>query len=138
MNIGAAARHSGVPAKTIRYYESVGLIAPAARTAAGYRVYQERDVETLRFVQRARSLGFSVDDVGSLLALWQDRQRSSAEVKDLARRRVADINRKIGELTEMRATLTDLMQRCHGDQRPDCPILSGLAGGAPPEDEAGD
>ncbi len=128
MNIGAAARHSGVPAKTIRYYESVGLIAPAERTAAGYRVYDTRDVETLRFVQRARSLGFSVDDVGSLLALWQDRQRSSAEVKALARRRVDDIDRKIAELTEMRATLTDLMQRCHGDQRPDCPILSGLAG----------
>ena len=130
MNIGAAARHSGVPAKTIRYYESVGLIAPAERTAAGYRVYDTRDVETLRFVQRARSLGFSVDDVGSLLALWQDRQRSSAEVKALARRRVDDIDRKIAELTEMRATLTDLMQRCHGDQRPDCPILSGLAGRA--------
>lgn len=128
MNIGTAARRSGVPAKTIRYYESVGLIAPAERTAAGYRVYDTRDVETLRFVQRARSLGFSVDDVGSLLALWQDRQRSSAEVKALARRRVDDINRKIAELTEMRATLTDLMQRCHGDQRPDCPILSGLAG----------
>ena len=138
MNIGTAARHSGVPAKTIRYYESVGLIAPAERTAAGYRVYDKKDVETLRFVQRARSLGFSVDDVGSLLALWQDRQRSSAEVKALARRRVEDIDRKIGELTEMRATLTDLMQRCHGDQRPDCPILSGLAGGASPEHEASD
>lgn len=128
MNIGAAARQSGVPAKTIRYYESVGLITHAERTAAGYRVYDHRDVETLRFVQRARSLGFSVDDVGSLLALWHDRQRSSAEVKALARRRVDDIDRKIAELTEMRATLTDLMQRCHGDQRPDCPILSGLAG----------
>ncbi len=128
MNIGAAAQHSGVPAKTIRYYESVGLIAPAERTAAGYRVYSQSDVETLRFVQRARSLGFSVDDVGSLLALWQDRHRSSAEVKALARRRVEDIDRKLAELAEMRATLTDLMQRCHGDQRPDCPILSGLAG----------
>ena len=130
MNIGTVARRSGVPAKTIRYYESVGLIAPAARTAAGYRVYDQRDIEVLRFVQRARSLGFSVDDVGSLLALWQDRRRSSAEVKALARRRVEDIDRKIAELEEMRSTLTDLMQRCHGDQRPDCPILSGLAGGA--------
>lgn len=138
MNIGTAARHSGVPAKTIRYYESVGLIAPAERTAAGYRVYDKKDVETLRFVQRARSLGFSVDDVGNLLALWQDRQRSSAEVKALARRRVEDIDRKIGELTEMRATLTDLMQRCHGDQRPDCPILSGLAGGTSRGSKAGD
>ncbi len=128
MNIGAAARQSGVPAKTIRYYEAVGLITAAERTAAGYRVYSQSDVETLRFVQRARSLGFSVEDVGSLLALWQDRARSSAEVKALARRRVADIDRKIAELTEMRATLKDLMRRCHGDQRPDCPILNGLAG----------
>ena len=128
MNIGAAARQSGVSAKTIRYYESVGLIAPADRTAGGYRVYDRRDVETLRFVQRARSLGFSVEEVGSLLALWQDRQRSSAEVKALARRRVAEIDRKIAELTEMRATLTHLMERCHGDERPDCPILTGLAG----------
>lgn len=128
MNIGAAARQSGVSAKTIRYYESVGLIAPADRTAGGYRVYDRRDVETLRFVQRARSLGFSVEEVGSLLALWQDRQRSSAEVKALARRRVEEIDRKIAELTEMRATLTHLMERCHGDERPDCPILTGLAG----------
>lgn len=128
MNIGAAARRSGVAAKTIRYYESVGLIAPAARTAAGYRVYDQRDVETLRFVQRARGLGFSVDDVGNLLALWQDRQRSSAEVKALARRRMEDIERKIAELTEMRATLHNLMEHCHGDRRPHCPILSGLAG----------
>ncbi|NIA67317.1 Cu(I)-responsive transcriptional regulator [Pelagibius litoralis] len=128
MNIGAVARHSGVTAKTIRYYESVGLIAPAERTAAGYRVYDHRDVETLRFIQRARSLGFSVEDVGSLLTLWQDRQRSSAEVKALARRRVGDIERKIAELAEMRATLTDLMEHCHGDRRPDCPILNGLAG----------
>ncbi len=129
MNIGAVARRSGVPAKTIRYYESVGLIAPAERSATGYRVYDDRDVETLRFVQRARGLGFSVEDVGNLLALWQDRRRSSAEVKALARRRMADIDRKIDELAEMRATLGHLMERCHGDRRPDCPILSGLAGG---------
>ena len=132
MNIGVVARQSGVAAKTIRYYESVGLIAPAVRTAAGYRVYDHRDVEMLRFIQRARSLGFSVEDVGNLLALWQDRQRSSSEVKALARRRVEDIDRKMAELEEMRASLTDLMQRCHGDQRPDCPILSGLAGAPGP------
>jgi MerR family copper efflux transcriptional regulator len=130
MNIGTAARQSGVPAKTIRYYESVGLIDAAERTAAGYRVYSPRDVETLRFVQRGRSLGFSVEEVGSLLALWRDRERSSSEVKAMARHRVADIDRKIAELTEMRATLTHLMQRCHGDERPDCPILQGLAGKA--------
>ena len=131
MNIGTAARHSGVPAKTIRYYESVGLIAPAERSGSGYRVYDRNDVETLRFVQRARSLGFSVEEVGSLLALWRDRERSSAEVKAMARHRVADIDRKIAELTEMRETLTHLMARCHGDERPDCPILQGLAGKAP-------
>jgi MerR family transcriptional regulator, copper efflux regulator len=130
MNIGIAARQSGVPAKTIRYYESVGLIQPADRSAAGYRVYGHQDVETLRFVQRARSLGFSVEEVGSLLALWRDRSRSSAEVKALARHRVADIDRKITELTEMRETLLHLMERCHGDARPECPILQGLAGKA--------
>ena len=130
MNIGTAARQSGVPAKTIRYYESVGLIQPAERSAAGYRVYDKQDVETLRFVQRARSLGFSVEEVGSLLALWRDRSRSSAEVKALARHRVEDIDRKITELTEMRETLLHLMERCHGDARPDCPILQGLAGKA--------
>ena len=132
MNIGTAARQSRVPAKTIRYYESVGLIQPAVRTAAGYRIYDRNDVETLRFVQRARSLGFSVEEVGSLLALWRDRARSSAEVKAIARQRVADIDRKIAELTEMRETLTHLMERCHGDARPECPILQGLAGKAAP------
>lgn len=130
MNIGTAARQSGVPAKTIRYYESVGLIGAAERSSAGYRVYDYNDVETLRFVQRARSLGFSVEEVGSLLALWRDRARSSSEVKAMARHRVADIDRKIAELTEMRETLTHLMERCHGDARPDCPILQGLAGKA--------
>ena len=136
MNIGTAARQSGVPAKTIRYYESVGLIQPAERSAAGYRVYDKQDVETLRFVQRARSLGFSVEEVGSLLALWRDRSRSSAEVKALARHRVEDIDRKITELTEMRETLLHLMERCHGDARPDCPILQGLAGKAERKEQA--
>ena len=136
MNIGTAARHSGVPSKTIRYYESVGLIQPADRSTAGYRVYDKQDVETLRFVQRARSLGFSVEEVGSLLALWRDRSRSSAEVKAMAARRVADIDRKIVELAEMRETLKHLMERCHGDARPECPILQGLAGkpGRPADD----
>lgn len=128
MNIGSVARQAGVPAKTIRYYESVGLIQPAERSAAGYRVYDRQDVETLRFVQRARSLGFSVEEVGNLLALWRDRGRSSGEVKALAAHRVADIDRKIAELTEMRETLVHLMERCRGDERPECPILQGLAG----------
>src|SRR3546814_3953683 len=123
MNIGSVARQSGVPAKTIRYYESVGLIEAAERTAAGYRVYGRDDVETLRFVQRARSLGFSVEEAGNLLTLWRARSRSSAEGKALAAHRLADIDRQMAELAEIRATLTHLMQRCHGDARPDCPIL---------------
>lgn len=130
MHIAQAARRSGVPAKTIRYYEGIGLIAPAARTRAGYRVYGERDVQTLRFIQRARSLGFSVKQVSALLTLWQDRHRPSAAVKTLARTHLADIDRRMAELQEMRETLEHLVARCHGDDRPDCPILAGLAGEA--------
>lgn len=128
MNIGAAAQRSGVPAKTIRYYESINLIDAAARTASGYRVYDIRDVETLRFIQRARSLGFSVKDVGDLLALWRDKQRASGQVKALANRHVEEINRKMAELEAMRETLSELIEKCHGDARPDCPILGDLAG----------
>ncbi len=128
MNIGEAAERSGVPAKTIRYYESIGLIAPAERSAGGYRVYDAREVETLRFVQRARSLGFSIEQVGELLALWRDRSRASADVKAMASAQVAAIDRKIAELQGMRDTLEHLMTRCHGDARPDCPILEDLAG----------
>jgi len=129
MNIGEVAVKSGVPAKTIRYYEDVGLIPPARRTESGYRNYDDRDLETLRFVQRARSLGFSVKDVGALLALWHDSARASAEVKALAADHVSEIDRKLAELKSMRRTLVDLMDRCHGDDRPDCPILDDLAGG---------
>ncbi|GAA0593842.1 Cu(I)-responsive transcriptional regulator [Caenispirillum bisanense] len=131
MNISQAAKKSGVPAKTIRYYESIDLIPEAGRTASGYRVYTDKDVERLRFIQHARGLGFSVKDVGDLLALWQDRSRASADVKALAARRVEEIDRKVAELQSMRDTLTHLMDRCHGDDRPDCPILESLA-------EAGD
>jgi Cu(I)-responsive transcriptional regulator len=127
MNIGEVAGKSGVPAKTIRYYEDVGLIPPARRTESGYRNYDDRDLATLRFVQRARSLGFSVKDVGALLALWQDNARASAEVKALAADHVSEIDRKLVELQSMRRTLVDLMERCHGDDRPDCPILDDLA-----------
>jgi len=123
------AEKSGVPPKTIRYYEDVGLIPPARRTESGYRHYNDRDLETLRFVQRARSLGFSVKDVGALLALWHDSARASAEVKALAADHVSEIDRKLAELKSMRRTLVDLMDRCHGDDRPDCPILDDLAGG---------
>jgi MerR family transcriptional regulator, copper efflux regulator len=127
MNIGEAAARSGVPAKTIRYYEDVGLIRPAPRAGNGYRAYSQRDVHVLRFVQRARSLGFSVQDCRQLLALYQDPERTSAEVKALTERRIADIDRKIEELAGMRATLRELAESCHGDARPQCPILDDLA-----------
>ena len=119
---------SGVPAKAIRYYESIGLIQAASRSHSGYRVYGERDLRTLHFIQRARSLGFSVEEVGALLELWRDTERHSAQVKALARRHVEDIDRKIAELGGMRDSLTHLIERCHGDDRPDCPILDDLAG----------
>jgi MerR family transcriptional regulator, copper efflux regulator len=128
MNIGEIAARSGMPPKTIRYYESVGLIEAAARTESGYRTYDERDLRILRFVHRARDLGFSVRAVGELLALWRDPDRTSAEVKELARDHVGDIDRKIEELQAMRRAVLDLMERCHGDERPDCPILDDLAG----------
>lgn len=127
MNISTAAAKSGVPAKTIRYYESIGLIPPARRAGNNYRHYTDKDVQTLRFVQRARSLGFSVNDVRNLLELWRDDRRSSREVKDLAMRHVAEIERKIRELESIRDTLLHLTRRCHGDERPDCPILEDLA-----------
>lgn len=133
MHIGTIARKSGIPAKTIRYYESIGLIDSAARSESGYRVYGAEDVHTLRFVQRARGLGFSVGDVGKLLALWRDRRRSSAQVKALAESHVAQIDHKIAELQAMRDTLVHLVERCHGDHRPDCPILEDLAGPARPD-----
>jgi MerR family copper efflux transcriptional regulator len=128
MQIGTVSEKSGVPPKTIRYYESIGLIDAAARTATGYRVYGEHDVQTLRFIQRARSLGFSVSEVGNLLALWRDKQRASSQVKALAETHVQRIDAKIVELRGLRETLTHLMERCHGDERPECPILEDLAG----------
>lgn len=132
MNIGEAARASGVSAKMIRYYEETGLIAPAARTAAGYRTYAERDVQTLRFVRRARDLGFSVEGIAGLLALWRDRSRQSADVKRLATEQVAGLRRRIRAMEEMAATLETLAACCAGDDRPDCPILRDLEA-----DEAG-
>ncbi|MBZ9939024.1 Cu(I)-responsive transcriptional regulator [Mesorhizobium sp. BR1-1-16] len=129
MNIGEASRASGVSAKMIRYYESIGLIADAARTEAGYRTYQPGDVETLRFIRRARDLGFSVEEMTTLLALWRDKSRESAEVKRVALGHVADIERRIRELEGMARTLRHLAGHCHGDHRPDCPILDDLAEG---------
>ena len=128
MNIGEAAAQAGLPAKTIRYYESIGLVAPANRTENGYRDYEDRDVHTLRFVQRARGLGFTVQECRELLALYFDRTRASADVKAIALGRIADIERKIAELEALRAALAELAATCHGDERPDCPILDDLAG----------
>jgi MerR family copper efflux transcriptional regulator len=129
MNIGAVSQRSGVPAKTIRYYESIGLIRAADRRDNNYRDYSDADVQTLRFISRARGLGFSVKEVGALLTLWHDKRRASHDVKELAMRHVQEIDRKIAELQGMRRTLVGLAERCHGDDRPDCPILEDLAGG---------
>ena len=134
MNIGMVAEKSGVNAKTIRYYESIGLIPPATRAGNGYRDYGQADVDTLRFIQRARHLGFAVRDVANLLTLWRDRNRASADVKSLALRHIEEIETRIAELESLRATLVHLTDRCHGDDRPDCPILEGLAGAEAHED----
>lgn len=127
MTIGQAAKSSAVSAKMIRHYESIGLLPKAQRTEAGYRLYDETDVHTLRFIQRARSLGFPLETIRTLLALWRNRRRSSAQVKDLAQRHVADLERKIAEMQAMARTLKHLAHNCHGDERPDCPILDDLA-----------
>ena len=128
MNIGTVAQRSGVPAKTIRYYESIGLIKPAGRKENGYRTYDERDVAVLKFISRARHLGFPIPEVLRLLALWSDRRRASADVKTLAIGHIAAVEQRIRELEAMRQTLLDLVHQCHGDKRPECPILEGLAG----------
>ncbi|OZI45066.1 Cu(I)-responsive transcriptional regulator [Bordetella genomosp. 5] len=126
MNIGQAAAASGISAKMIRYYESIGLIGSATRTASGYRVYTDADLHTLRFVRRARDLGFSVEQMHELLALWRDRSRASADVKRIALEHVAELERKAAELHAMADTLKHLARHCHGDARPDCPILADL------------
>ena len=126
MNIGDAARASGVSAKMIRYYEETGLIPPAGRTAAGYRVYGEQDVHMLRFIRRARDLGFGVEGIRALLSLWRDRDRQSADVKRLALAHVTELRQKIRELEDMASTLETLAACCHGNDRPDCPILQEL------------
>jgi Cu(I)-responsive transcriptional regulator len=127
MNIGEAARRSGVSAKMIRYYETIGLIPAAGRSDAGYRNYGDNDVHTLRFIRRARDLGFTVEQMGELLALWRDRSRASAEVKRIALYHVAVLERKIADLQAMAHTIGDLAAHCHGDNRPDCPIIDDLA-----------
>ena len=133
LNIGQAARQSGVSAKMIRHYESQGLLKPVRRTDAGYRIYDASDVHTLQFVRRARGLGFSMREIERLLGFWQNRRRSSGDVRRIAQRHIADLDQKIQELEAMRRTLEDLVHKCHGDHRPDCPILDDLAGaGAEP------
>lgn len=127
MNIGEAAERTSLPPKTIRYYEEIDLVTPD-RGANGYRRYSDKDVHRLRFLQRARSLGFSIDECRLLLSLYQDRHRASADVKALALDKVAEIDRKIDELQSLRLTLSALAEQCHGDDKPDCPIIDDLAG----------
>ncbi len=127
MNIGQAASHTGVSAKMIRYYESIELIKQSNRTDSGYRVYSESDLHTLRFVKTGRKLGFSLDQIKDLLSLWQDSGRASADVKAIALAHVADLDKRIVELSEMRDTLTHLAKACAGNNKPACPILHGLA-----------
>ncbi|WP_439498629.1 Cu(I)-responsive transcriptional regulator [Bosea sp. (in: a-proteobacteria)] len=127
MNIGQAATASSVSAKMIRYYESIGLIEAPLRTESGYRVYAGDDVHTLRFVKRARVLGFSIEETRELLALWRDKSRASADVKAFALKHIGDLETRIAELQAMARTLSHLAHHCHGDDRPDCPILEDLA-----------
>ena len=130
MKIGEAAAASGISPRMIRHYEKIGLLAAAARRNSGYRDYDQRDVHSLRFVGRARDLGFSVEEIGKLLALWHDRSRASADVKALALARAAELKRKARALDEMRRSLEHLATSCQGDDRPDCPIIGDLEGGA--------
>lgn len=126
-NIGEASKLSGVSAKMIRHYETVGLVPQPARTFAGYRLYNHADVHRLQFIKRARTLGFSMKQIEALLGLWDDRSRTSGDVKRLARAHAAELAQKIEEMQAMQRTLETLAHRCHGDDRPDCPILDDLA-----------
>lgn len=128
MNIGEAAAASGVSAKMIRHYESVALLPPASRTESGYRQYTAKDLHVLRFIRRARDLGFSIDEIRDLLSLWQDRGRSSRQVKALAQVHLQDLQARMDEIQAMKTALEQLVHCCHGDERPDCPILESLEG----------
>jgi Cu(I)-responsive transcriptional regulator len=129
MNIGQAAKKSGVSAKMIRYYEGIGLMPEVERTEAGYRIYQERDLHWLRFIRRSRSLGFGMEEIAALLSLWQDPTRASQNVKALALGHIDSLEQRIAEMQSMVQSLRTLVDHCHGDQRPDCPILADLAAG---------
>lgn len=137
MNIGQAAKASGVSAKMVRYYEEIGLIQKARRTMAGYRVYGTADVHSLRFIKQARNLGFSMERIGKLLALWRDRRRPSRQVKELAHAHIEELESRIREMQAMKHTLEMLVKQCHGDDRPDCPILEGLENDLQKEDGTG-
>lgn len=128
MNIGEAAAASGVSAKMIRYYEQIGLLRSAARSAAGYRLYGATDIHDLSFIRRARDLGFTVEQIGELLELWRDRNRASADVKRIAAEHLERLERKMTEIREMTDALKFLVNHCHGNHRPDCPIIEELAG----------
>jgi MerR family copper efflux transcriptional regulator len=128
LNIGQAAAQSGVSAKMVRHYEALGLLPAVHRTEAGYRQYGEKQIHTLRFIRRARDLGFSMAEIAELLKLWQNQGRASADVKRIAQAHVADLERRIAGMQAMRQTLAQLADCCQGNERPDCPILSGLAG----------
>ncbi|HYE40436.1 MAG TPA: Cu(I)-responsive transcriptional regulator [Ramlibacter sp.] len=128
VNIGDAARLSGVSAKMVRHYEGLGLLPPVARTDSGYRQYNEADVHTLRFIKRARDLGFSMEEIGELVGLWQNRRRASASVRRVAQKHADELAQRIAAMQEMQQTLQHLIHCCHGDDRPECPILEDLAG----------
>ena len=132
LTIGQAAARSGVSPKMLRHYESLGLLPPVARTGAGYRLYGEKEVHTLRFIRRARDLGFSMAEIAELLKLWQNRRRASGQVKRIAEAHIADLDRRLAEMQAMRRALAELARCCHGDDRPDCPILDDLSQGAIP------
>lgn len=127
MNIGETSKASGVSAKMIRHYESIGLIGEAQRTDAGYRVYGPRDVQVLQFIHRSRELGFALEQIKTLLALWQDKQRASKDVRAMAKQHIAELDKKINDMQSMKRTLEKLAGACHGDDRPDCPILDDLS-----------
>ncbi len=128
VTIGEAARFSGVSAKMVRHYESLGLLARVTRTDSGYRLYNEADVRTLQFIKRGRDLGFSMAEIAELVGLWNNRRRASASVKRIAQKHVSELAQRIDAMQSMQRTLSSLLDHCHGDERPDCPILDDLAG----------
>ncbi len=134
--IGEAARRAGVSARMVRHYEAQGLLPPMHRTDGGYRQYAESDVHALRFIRRARDLGFSMEEIATLLGLWQDKSRASSQVKDIAQRHIEVLTERIAAMQAMQRTLQTLVHCCHGDDRPDCPILDDLAAQGPGENGA--